>query len=309
MTPTLRLTAAVISLVLVVLATARTGATPNFSDWGAPENLGPVVNSPSQDFGPATSRNGLSLFFTSDRPGGFGSFDIWVSQRALRDDPWGSPVNLGGVVNGAASDNVPTLSRDGHWLLFNSTRPDGFGGQDIWASWRRHVHDDFDWSPPFNLGPGVNTASIDVNPSLLESEKEWAPLLFFTSNRLPNLGGFDVFVSQLRPSGVFGPATLVPELSSPAQEQRPSVRFDGLEIFFHSDRPGSVGNDLWVSTRESLNDRWAVPTNLGPTVNTESSDQQPSIAADRRTLYMASDRPGGIGGLDLYVTTRSRDRQ
>ena len=163
MTPTFRAIGALLSLVLVLLATSRPGAAPNPSDWTVPENLGPVVNSPFQDFGPAISKTGLSLYFTSDRPGGLGTFDIWVSQRARKDDPWGSPVNLGGVINGEASDNVPTLSRDGHWLLFNSTRPDGFGGQDIWASWRRHVHDDFDWTPPFNLGPGVNTASIDVN--------------------------------------------------------------------------------------------------------------------------------------------------
>jgi hypothetical protein len=298
---------AVICLLIVVLPTSQPGAAPKFSNWGVPTNLGPTINSSFDDFGPAISKDGLSLYFTSNRPGGFGnSFDIWFSQRPTKDDAWGPPVNLGAVINTEASENVPALSRDGHWLFFNSSRAGGFGGaQDIWASWRVHTHDDFGWEPPINLGAGVNSVFVDVNPSYFENDKGGAPLLFFTSNR-PGAAGFDMYVSQLAPNGLFGPATLVPELSSPAQEQRPSVRFDGLEIFFHSDRPGSVGNDLWVSTRGRVIDPWSTPVNLGPTVNTASSDQQPYIAADRQTLFMASNRPGGVGRLDLYVTTRTK---
>jgi hypothetical protein len=297
---------AAICLILVVLAT-QPGAAPKFSDWAPPTNLGPTINSPFQDFGPAISKDGLSLYFTSDRPGGFGAQDIWSSQRPSKDDGWGPPVNLGAVINSGASESVPALSRDGHWLFFNSTRPGGFGGLDIWASWRDHTHDDFGWQPPFNLGAGVNSAFIDVNASYLENDDGAAPLLFFASNRPVGPGSFDIYVSQLAPNGVFGSAMLVPELSSPAFEQRPSVRFDGLEIFFHSDRPGSVGNDLWISTRESVIESWSTPINLSATVNTTSADQQPYIGADRQTLFLVSDRPGGFGLLDLYVTTRTKN--
>jgi len=130
---------AVICLVIVVLATSQPGAAPKFSNWGVPTNLGPTINSSFDDFGPAISKDGLSLYFTSNRLGGFGSsFDIWFSQRPTKDDVWGPPVNLGAVINTEASENVPALSRDGHWLFFNSTRLGGFGDQDIWASWREH---------------------------------------------------------------------------------------------------------------------------------------------------------------------------
>ena len=60
----------------------------NFSDWSPPVNLGPTVNSPSTEIGPAISKNELSLYISSDRPGGVGGADIWVSQRDSRDDPW-----------------------------------------------------------------------------------------------------------------------------------------------------------------------------------------------------------------------------
>src|SRR5262249_32311370 len=134
------------------------------------------------------------------------------------------------------------------------------------------------------------------------------PLLFFTSNRPGGPGGFDIYVSERAPDGTFGPARLVPELSSPAAEQRPSVRFDGLEVFFFSNRPGSGGNDLWVWMGGSVAEAWSTPVNLGAVVNSPSADQQPYIAADRRTLYFASNRSGGNGGLDLYVTARTKAR-
>jgi Tol biopolymer transport system component len=306
MKPSLRIVAILICLVLVLVATSRPGAEPKYSEWVAATNLGPVVNSSFFELSPAVSKDGLSLYFTSDRPGGYGNLDIWVSHRATEDDAWGVPANLGPVINSAISDNATALSRDGHWLFF-ARNPSGFGQIDIWASWREHTDDDFHWGPPFNLGAGVNSVFAEGTPSFLENDEGYAPQLFFFSTR-PGIGLADIYVSELQSNGVFGPAAIVPELSGPARDISPSVRFDGLEIFFHSDRPGSVGNDLWVSTRNSAFDAWSAPQNLGSTVNTAFSDQQPHIAADRETLYFASDRPGGIGLIDLYVTTRAKDK-
>jgi hypothetical protein len=123
----------VIGLVLFVLATSQPGAAPKFSDWAVPTNLGPTINSPFNDFGAAISKDGLSLYFNSNRPdGSFGLADIWLSQRPTENDAWGLPVNLGAVINTAFNESVPSLSRDGHWLFFASTRPDGrFGENDI----------------------------------------------------------------------------------------------------------------------------------------------------------------------------------
>jgi len=99
-----------------------------------------------------------------------------------------------------------------------------------------------------NLGDGVNSPGIDVGPSYFENEGGDAPLLFFSSG--PTLPTTDIYVSQMQPDGSWGTATLVPELSSPASDQRPSVRFDGLERFLFSTRPGGCGSfDLYVTTR------------------------------------------------------------
>jgi hypothetical protein len=283
---------------------ALLSAAPTFSDWGVPVNLGPVVNSSLNDEGPAISKDGLSLFFGSNRLGSDG-LDIWVSQRASLGDPWGPPTNLGSTINTPFIENVPALSRDEHWLFFNSNRPEGgFGDVDVWVAWRANPHDDFGWHPPVNLGSDVNTASFDGGPAYLENDEAGAPLLFFTSNR-PGGPDFDIRVSERAPDGSFGPSMPVSELNSPFNDGRPSVRFDGLEVFLHSTRiPPAF--DLWVSTRGSVFDAWSTPISLGPTVNTVSRDFGPYIASDRRTLYFASDRPDGFGGTDLYVTTRTK---
>ena len=134
-----------------------------------------------------------------------------------------------------------------------------------------------------------------------------AAQLFFQSARAGGIGATDIYVSDQFPNGTFGPASLVPELSSPGLEQHPSIRFDGLEMFFFSDRPGGFGAvDLWVSTRATILDVWSAPTNLGAIVNSAAGDFQPYIASDRRTLYFGSARPGGLGSQDIWVTTRSK---
>jgi Tol biopolymer transport system component len=293
------------AVVLLAFVASYPTAAPKYSDWGAPVSLGPVVNSLYNDAGPAISKDGLSLFFGSDRPGGSGGYDIWVSQRASRDAAWGAPVNLGPALNSANLDNVPALSRDEHWMFFNSDRPGGSGQNDLWASYRAHTKDDFGWEPPVNLA-SLNTAFLEQGSGYFENEEVGAPLLFFNSDRPGGAGAPDIYVSQLMPDG-FGPPTRIAELSSPASDNRPSVRFDGLEVVLFSNRAGSFGGaDLWSATRETVFDSWSTPVNLGPVVNSVVNDIHPYIASDRRTLYFASPRAGGFGMIDLYVSTRVR---
>jgi WD40 repeat protein len=301
----------VISVALVVLTTSKPVGAPKFSDWRVPTNLGPPVNSPFQELGAAISKDGLSLYFTSDHPGGFGSFDLWVSERPTTDGAWGQPRNLGGIINTSAEESIPALSRDGHWMFFNSDRPGGFGLLDIWASWREHTHDNFSWGPPFNLGASVNSAYVDGTASYFANDEGGAPLLFFISTRPGGPGLSDIYESQLQPDGLFGPPALVSELSSPGFfEIRPSVRFDGLEVIFTRASGTPVNGDLWVSTRRSLHDAWSTPRMLGAPINTPFNDHHAYIAGDRETLYFSSNRPNGSStepNYDIYVTTRTKE--
>src|SRR3989454_8113909 len=85
------------------------------SEWSEPVNLGPTINTGFNEQGPNLSKDGLTLYFGSDRPGGVGSFDLWVARRACADCPWDAPVNPGPVVNTTASETGPggTVNRAG----------------------------------------------------------------------------------------------------------------------------------------------------------------------------------------------------
>ncbi|MHC4309817.1 MAG: hypothetical protein ACYSSN_07730 [Planctomycetota bacterium] len=103
--------------------------------WEQPTNLGPVVNSSASESVPLLSSDGLLLFFSESesietpiRPGGFGNQDIWVTRRASISDPWGTPENLGPIVNSPSLDIAPRISPDGFTLYFTSNRPGGLGG-------------------------------------------------------------------------------------------------------------------------------------------------------------------------------------
>jgi Tol biopolymer transport system component len=298
----LRAASAVFGLLLVTCSSPT--AAPRFSEWSAPVNLGFPVNTGANEANAALSKDGLSLYFNSNRPGGFGAADLYVSQRNSVDDPWGIPVNLR-VVNSLAIDSGPSLSRDGHWLFFSSNRPGGVGSLDGYASYREHVHDDFAWQPPVNLGEIVNSSNDDVIGSLFENDEGDAPQLFLGSNRPGGPGLFDFYVSTLQPDGTLGAPSVIWDLSSAAADPGLMVGFSGLEAFFFSNRSGGFGGqDLWTATRESPSDSWSVPENLGPLVNSDVTDQRPYLASDRLTLYFASDR---TGNMDLYVTTRTKN--
>ena len=259
----------------------------------------PAFNGASLDGCPFVSRDDKTFYMASKRTGGLGGIDIWVSTRASVDDPWGEPVNAGAPVNSSANDFCPTIARDGHLFYFVSNRAGGCGGDDIYTTRLRPDG----WDPVANLGCEVNSAANEASPFALP-ERATGPALYFSSTRA---GTSDLYESASN-GGAFLPAAPVAELNSAtAQDGQPNVRRDGLEIFFFSTRPGTLGaQDLYASTRASVADAWSTPVNLGSAVNSSAADTRPSLSWDGTTLYFGSTRAGGEGDSDHYVTTRER---
>jgi hypothetical protein len=102
------------------------------SPWEKPVNLGPKVNTKADETGPCLSRDGLVLFFASDRPGGQGDSDLWRSRRKSVDAPFETPENLGSGVNSEASEISPRLCADNLTLLF--TRAVGATGRTVFRA-------------------------------------------------------------------------------------------------------------------------------------------------------------------------------
>lgn len=281
---------------------------PEWGPWSQPVNL-VSVNSPSVDNQPTLSRDELSLYFTSSRSGGLGGNDIWVSRRLSVDSAWGTPVNLGAPVNSSSNDQGPALSPNGLMLFFHSERAGGFGAQDIYVVRRTDATDDFNWGAPHNLGSEVNTTNFEASAFYLPQVDDGPVSLYF--GRGPTSVDIDMYSIGFTPNGqTLGEAARVSELnyhSAGVTDARPTVRADGKEVIFFSTRPGGFGlADLWMSVRPNAHAPWSSPTNLGASVNTEFVDRTPWLSADGRTLLFSSNRPGGVGDSDIWMSTRER---
>ncbi len=289
-------TTRMLAILVLALGLIASVAKADFT-FGEPTNLGPTVNTSSDDGLGCLSSDGLEMYFDSGRSGGSGSYDLWVTTRPTVSDPWGAPVNLGPTVNSSAWEALPSISSNGLSLFFESPRPGGSGGWDLWVTTRATTDDD--WSAPVNLGPMVNSSSNDATPSISADGLS----LFFESTRPGGYGSFDILVTtRTTPDADWSaPVNLGATVNSSAKDGVPIISADGLSLFFQSDRPGgSGGTDLWVTTRANVSDPWGTPVNLGQTVNSSASDAPGSILADGSILFFSSKRPGGLGGWDIW---------
>jgi RNA polymerase sigma factor (sigma-70 family) len=103
---------------------------------------------------PSISADGLTLFFSSNRPGGFGNWDIWATNRPNYDAPWGQPFNLGTVINGPLFEHQPSLSSDGTTFYF-SRSANLFGSSQIWEASVRVIPE-----PASHAIAGIGLASL-----------------------------------------------------------------------------------------------------------------------------------------------------
>ena len=129
-------------------------------EWLLAVSLGDVVNSPATEESARISADGLSLYFSSNRGGGQGDKDLYVTTRQSTNHDWSTPVNLGSTVNSSGKDSFPSISSDGLLLIFRSDRPGNYSSPwDLWMTKRRTTSDL--WGEPINLGPMINTDDVD----------------------------------------------------------------------------------------------------------------------------------------------------
>jgi hypothetical protein len=310
-----RLTGLLAALVVVVLSAGVAVGGPHLSGWSTAQKIDEITGNSSElntaflDGCPIQSPDGLDLYLASNRPRFPGDtrtdLDIWVAHRATTDAPFGAPVNLGEPVNSTADDFCPTPVR-GRGLFFVSREAlaGSCGLGDIYFT-RRDLSGG--WAEPEHLActpEGPNTPLDEQGPSYIELDGD--ELLFFSSSSAAVPG--DIYVSERLANGSFGPASPVVELNSTSNDIQPNVRKDGLEIVLSSNHqyPGAQGlQDLYVATRESADEAWSTPVNLGTAVNTGAAETRPSLSWNAMTLLFGR-APGPEGMADIYVTTREK---
>jgi hypothetical protein len=223
------------------------------------------------------------------------------------------PVNIGLPVNTKDMDEYAVLSPDGLELYFHSNGREGPGSGDIWLATRASSRDP--WGSPVSHGLRINRPDSRDWPTGMSSDglelylMDGHPQDAGRAERRPEgHGKTDLWVSMRTAArAAWGyPANLGPRINGPDNDCDACISSDGLTLYFSSDRGDKRDNwDIWMATRAAKQDPWEPPVNLGPPINTPQIERRPHICANDLVLLFVSDRSGGLGGSDLYVSRRT----
>jgi outer membrane protein OmpA-like peptidoglycan-associated protein len=262
-----------------------------------PENLGANINTLYDEYFPSITVDDSTLIFTRNRPlpqnPAWLHEDFYVSRRT--GDSWSKAVNAGSRLNTSGNEGVPNLSPDGKLLFFAACeRPDGQGSCDIYYSrWRQG-----NWTKPINLGYPVNTGAWESQPSFSSDGRT----LYFIRGRFTGEGikEQDIYRAVVSVDGWSTPEKLTSKINTPGEEEFVFIHPDDQTLYFSSDGHPGMGNlDIYFS-RKDKNDNWTTPVNMGYPVNTYKDERGMLVGPKGEVAYIASNRVGGMGGLDLY---------
>jgi len=158
--------------------------------WSKPENLGEPVNTEFWESSPSLSPDKRELYFSSNRPGGFGGKDIYVSRR-LPNGKWSEAENLGEKINTAGDESCPFIHADNQTMYFTSNGLTGYGGDDLFLARRQP---DGTWDKVENLGYPLNTT--DNEGSLIVAAD--GRTAYYASDRSDTRGGLDIYSFEIR---------------------------------------------------------------------------------------------------------------
>ncbi|MBN2663308.1 MAG: PD40 domain-containing protein [Bacteroidales bacterium] len=164
----------------------------NFSNrqWQTPIKMGPTINTKYRETHASLSYDGTTLFFTSNRPGGYGGMDIYIT-KLMPDGKWGPAVNVGPGINTNKDEESPYILPDGKTLYFSSRGHGGLGGFDIFKT---NLNDFGTWTMPENIGYPINSIDDDVFffPTFDEQRAYFA-----SKNGDNNYGSSDIYLMKL----------------------------------------------------------------------------------------------------------------
>lgn len=275
----------------------RTSANILTSDeyeWTEPVNLGPNVNSAEHDTDLWISADELRLLFCSDRPSGKGGYDLWECRRSRVDEAWSAAVNLGEPVNSVWFEVDPQLSADGKTLVFVSSRPDtSVGALDLWLATRESA--DAAWNQAVSLGPKINSPQSERHPVLSADGLQ----LIFASDRDGSWAPWTISRNSVDAEW----SVPVPHPGSTSQitsQINQLLAAQNIYLFEGTLRDDTCGLAHW----NSVNKTWEGEHRFPPPINDGSGNGSPYYVPSSRSLYFESNRSGGQGGADLWMSRR-----
>jgi hypothetical protein len=277
--------------------TGPDGPPPATCNWAAGPNVGtpervPELSTVDREYGMALLSDGLTAYVSMGLPNaGADITDFAVATRPSLGGTFG-PMTVVPELSTAYEESHATFTSDGLVVFFQSDRPGGTGGSDLWTASRASPADPF--------------SSVQPVTDLNTADNEWDPyvspdglLLYWARDGASPLGDntTHVFVARRASRGApFGAPALVPGIVVyGVPDSGAWLTDDQRTIVFHSGRAGQGSRDMWYATRASAADAFGVALPV-PVVNTADDDWKPFLRGDGCELFFASDRPGG--GLD-----------
>jgi outer membrane protein OmpA-like peptidoglycan-associated protein/Tol biopolymer transport system component len=216
------------------------------------------------------------------------------------------PVNLGSV-NSEFNDYMPQSNPTGKIIYFTSTRkgsPFNSDSYDRDFQWGEDIYlmekTANGWTDPKTLPAPINSKNNDGCASF---SGDGQTMVYSACSRDEGIGSCDLYISTLVGSEWSEPKNMGNVVNSSDWDAQPALSADGSMIIFASNRTGGYGGeDLYMITKNVFGE-WGVPSNLGPVINTPSSENAPFFGADGKTLYFSSNGHPGFGGYDIFVST------
>ncbi len=207
--------------------------------WGIVKNAGLPLNTPDNEGAQTISGDGRLMVFTGcNRKDGVGRCDLYFSKK--EGGKWTIPKNMETPVNSRYKETQPSLSADGRTLYFASDRPEGYGYLDIYVT---TMNDDGTWRQPLNIGDKVNTRGHEMSPFIHPDNQT----LYFSSDELIGLGGFDIFISRKDSTGQWGePENIGYPINTNGDEYGLIVNAKGNLAYYASDKDPKMGRDIFV---------------------------------------------------------------
>ena len=263
-------------------------------------NMGSGINSEWDEYLAAITADDEQIVFTVKRPRDKNTIcafclneeDLYCSRKSVGE--WLPREELGSPVKTGYNEGAQCISPDGKYLLYTMCDADfGMGSCDLY--WAKRIGDR--WSRPRNFGAPVNTSAWESQPTMAAD----GMTIYFASSRPGGFGGMDIWKTTMTAEGEFSvPENLGSVINTPGDDAAPFIHSDGRTLYFASNgRVGMGGYDLYYSTLQS-DGTWSEPVNMGYPINTPADEINIFINAHGTVAYIASDKDGGYGGLDLY---------